>query len=41
MTETRRKLTTILSADVQDYTRLMGVDEEGMAGAWSTPGATA
>jgi adenylate cyclase len=29
MTETRRKLTTILSADVQDYTRLMGVDEEG------------
>ncbi|WP_454848557.1 adenylate/guanylate cyclase domain-containing protein [Rhizobium binxianense] len=29
MTETRRKLTTIFSADVQDYTRLMGVDEEG------------
>jgi class 3 adenylate cyclase len=29
MTETRRKLTTILSADVQDYTRLMGADEEG------------
>jgi adenylate cyclase len=29
MTETRRKLTTIFSADVQDYTRLMGADEEG------------
>jgi class 3 adenylate cyclase len=29
MAETRRKLTTILSADVQDYTRLMGADEEG------------
>lgn len=29
MAETRRKLTTIMSADVQDYTRLMGVDEEG------------
>jgi adenylate cyclase len=29
MTETRRKLTTIFSADVQDYTRLMGIDEEG------------
>jgi len=29
MAETRRKLTTILSADVQDYTRLMGQDEEG------------
>lgn len=29
MTETRRKLTTIFSADVQDYTRLMGTDEEG------------
>jgi adenylate cyclase len=28
-TETRRKLTTIMSADVQDYTRLMGADEEG------------
>jgi adenylate cyclase len=28
-TETRRKLTTIMSADVQDYSRLMGVDEEG------------
>jgi adenylate cyclase len=27
--ETQRKLTTIFSADVQDYTRLMGVDEEG------------
>jgi adenylate cyclase len=27
--ETRRKLTTIFSADVQDYTRLMGADEEG------------
>lgn len=26
---TQRKLTTIFSADVQDYTRLMGVDEEG------------
>jgi class 3 adenylate cyclase len=29
MAETRRKLTTIMSADVQDYTRLMGADEEG------------
>ena len=29
MAETRRKLTTILSADVQGYTRLMGSDEEG------------
>jgi adenylate cyclase len=29
MTETRRKLTTIFCADVQDYTRLMGADEEG------------
>lgn len=29
MAETRRKLTTIFSADVQDYTRLMGTDEEG------------
>lgn len=29
MAETKRKLTTILSADVQDYTRLMGADEEG------------
>jgi class 3 adenylate cyclase len=29
MAETRRKLTTIFSADVQDYTRLMGADEEG------------
>ncbi|MCA1439959.1 adenylate/guanylate cyclase domain-containing protein [Ensifer sp. IC4062] len=29
MSETRRKLTTILSADVQDYSRLMGADEEG------------
>src|SRR6478735_1127209 len=29
MSETRRKLTTIFSADVQDYTRLMGADEEG------------
>lgn len=29
MADTRRKLTTIMSADVQDYTRLMGVDEEG------------
>ncbi|UVC08894.1 adenylate/guanylate cyclase domain-containing protein [Rhizobium sp. TH2] len=28
-TETRRKLTTIMSADVQDYSRMMGVDEEG------------
>jgi adenylate cyclase len=27
--ETRRKLTTIFSADVQDYTRMMGADEEG------------
>ncbi len=29
MSETSRKLTTIFSADVQDYTRLMGADEEG------------
>jgi class 3 adenylate cyclase len=29
MSETQRKLTTIFSADVQDYTRLMGEDEEG------------
>jgi class 3 adenylate cyclase len=29
MTGTRRKLTTIFSADVQDYTRLMRADEEG------------
>ncbi|EJL48378.1 family 3 adenylate cyclase [Rhizobium sp. CF122] len=29
MNEMRRKLTTIFSADVQDYTRLMGADEEG------------
>src|SRR4051812_9496487 len=29
MAETRRKLTTIFSADVQDYTRMMGADEEG------------
>jgi class 3 adenylate cyclase len=29
MTTTQRKLTTIFSADVQDYTRLMGADEEG------------
>jgi class 3 adenylate cyclase len=29
MSETQRKLTTIFSADVQDYTRLMGMDEEG------------
>jgi class 3 adenylate cyclase len=29
MSEARRKLTTIFSADVQDYTRLMGADEEG------------
>ncbi len=29
MSETRRKLTTIFSADVQDYTRLMQADEEG------------
>lgn len=28
MSETRRKLTTIFSADVQDYTRLMQADEE-------------
>ncbi|WP_274629817.1 adenylate/guanylate cyclase domain-containing protein [Arvimicrobium flavum] len=27
--ETNRKLTTILSADVEGYSRLMGVDEEG------------
>jgi class 3 adenylate cyclase len=29
MSETQRRLTTIFSADVQDYTRLMGLDEEG------------
>lgn len=29
MPETRRKLTTIFSADVQDYTRMMRDDEEG------------
>lgn len=29
MSETQRKLTTIFAADVQDYTRLMGQDEEG------------
>ncbi|MCZ4092455.1 adenylate/guanylate cyclase domain-containing protein [Sinorhizobium psoraleae] len=29
MSEIRRKLTTIFSADVQDYSRLMGADEEG------------
>ncbi|MBB3659654.1 class 3 adenylate cyclase [Rhizobium sp. BK650] len=29
MSETHRKLTTIFAADVQDYTRLMGEDEEG------------
>ncbi|MFS8145559.1 adenylate/guanylate cyclase domain-containing protein [Rhizobium sp. BR 249] len=29
MSDTRRKLTTIFCADVQDYTRLMGADEEG------------
>ena len=29
MADTRRKLTTIFSADVQDYTRLMRADEEG------------
>lgn len=29
MNETRRKLTTIFCADVQDYTRMMGADEEG------------
>ncbi len=29
MSETRRKLTTIFSADVQDYTRMMRDDEEG------------
>src|SRR5262245_21515749 len=29
MSATRRKLTTIFSADVQGYTRLMGADEEG------------
>lgn len=27
--ETQRKLTTIFSADAQDYTRLMGADEVG------------
>jgi adenylate cyclase len=29
MSETHRKLTTIFCADVQDYSRLMGADEEG------------
>ncbi|PDT84095.1 adenylate/guanylate cyclase domain-containing protein [Sinorhizobium sp. BJ1] len=29
MSEARRKLTTIFCADVQDYSRLMGADEEG------------
>ena len=29
MSDMRRKLTTIFSADVQDYSRLMGADEEG------------
>ncbi len=29
LSETQRKLTTIFCADVQDYTRLMGEDEEG------------
>ncbi|MBB3460195.1 adenylate/guanylate cyclase domain-containing protein [Rhizobium sp. BK377] len=29
MSETQRKLTTIFAADVQDYTRMMGEDEEG------------
>ena len=29
MSTTRRKLTTIFSADVQGYSRLMAVDEEG------------
>ncbi len=29
MTDTHRKLTTIFCADVQDYSRLMGADEEG------------
>ncbi|MBW9053713.1 adenylate/guanylate cyclase domain-containing protein [Rhizobium mesosinicum] len=29
MSETHRKLTTIFAADVQDYTRMMGEDEEG------------
>lgn len=29
LSETQRKLTTIFCADVQDYTRLMGADEEG------------
>ncbi|PDT05579.1 adenylate/guanylate cyclase domain-containing protein [Rhizobium chutanense] len=33
MGETRRKLTTIFCADVQDYTRLMGADEEGTLAA--------
>ncbi|KPH08963.1 adenylate/guanylate cyclase domain-containing protein [Rhizobium acidisoli] len=33
MSETRRKLTTIFCADVQDYTRLMGADEEGTLAA--------
>jgi class 3 adenylate cyclase len=29
MNDTRRKLTTIFSADVQDYSKMMGADEEG------------
>ncbi|MDC9810031.1 MULTISPECIES: adenylate/guanylate cyclase domain-containing protein [Rhizobium] len=33
MSDTRRKLTTIFCADVQDYTRLMGADEEGTLAA--------
>jgi len=33
MGETRRKLTTIFCADVQDYTRLMGADAEGTLAA--------
>ncbi|MBB5667032.1 adenylate cyclase [Rhizobium leguminosarum] len=33
MSETRRKLTTIFCADAQDYTRLMGADEEGTLAA--------
>ncbi|PST22034.1 adenylate/guanylate cyclase domain-containing protein [Mesorhizobium plurifarium] len=33
MSRTRRKLTTIFCADVQDYSRLMGSDEEGTLAA--------
>lgn len=33
MSRTRRKLTTIFCADVQDYSRLMGKDEEGTLAA--------